>query len=1595
MSTEDSGAARNRLVDAAIAHLSPELDDRRDVVSDFGRAYFRRVPADELAQQPPEQLAAHLASVFSFVDARRGTERLVRAFNPEEGTHGYSSTGGVVEVVAPDMPFLVDSVTNQIQALGFTSVRTIHPVVGTVRGDDGQLAAVVPARSAPARESVQHHLLDRYLTAEDVATLEKGLGRTLLDVSRATADFESMQGAVYRMMQVARSGSARYGKEEIDEAVAFLEWLLEDNFVFLGYREYRISDEDGLRMLSVTPGSGLGVLRADDDSAFASPVPVAELRPDLRARYEEGDLLVITKTNASSRVHRRAKNDYVGVRHIGPDGSVVGEARMIGLFTSKAYMTPATTIPVLHRKLEQIIEAEDVIHGSHTYKEIVQLFDSFPKDELFATNTADIRASIAGLIELQERQRVRLFVRRDLLQRNVSVLVVMPRDRFNASLRRRLQDYLLERFGGKSIDYRLALGETDTARLHFTIWADGEVPEVSIRDLEDDVVALAQTWEERLDEVLRDRFGPDLGAALREEWAGRFPQYYRSSVPLEIVAGDIAKLDQLVQAADGRAVVGLQTDGSDGESLTRLAVYRADGKLELSTIMPVLEALGLRVVEEVPTRILGGDGQMYIHDFGVTTPDGDALPLETEDRIAGTIAAVLEGSGESDSLNRLIVSSRLDHEQIGLLRAYRTYWQRVSPGFTVEYINDAFAAHPAIAADLVALFEARFGPEADPKREADLVAAVVKALDGVKSLDEDRILRGFLGLIGATLRTNAYRPGVGCLAFKFRSADVPAMPLPSPLYEIFVYASEVEGIHLRGGPVARGGIRWSTRKEDYRTEVLGLMKAQMTKNAVIVPTGSKGGFVLRTPPVDPGELREAVREGYITFIRGLLDVTDNLVEGEVVHPIGVTVHDGPDPYLVVAADKGTATFSDTANEIASAYDFWLEDAFASGGSAGYDHKALGITARGAWESVKWHFQELGIDVMSEPFTVVGIGDMSGDVFGNGMLLSPHIRLVAAFDHRHVFLDPDPDPATSFAERQRLFGLARSSWEDYDPALISPGGGVFARSDKRIELSPQVRELLGITETALTPDEVIKAILSAPVDLLWNGGIGTYVKATGESDDSVGDRANDALRVNGRGLRCRVVGEGGNLGMTQAGRIEFALAGGRVNTDFIDNAGGVHCSDREVNLKILLGLAERSGELDRAGRDALITEVVDDVVRAILYENFLQAQILAQEVEVSRHRLEAYEDLMVLLETEGLLNRAIEVLPTTDDMNERARTGAGMTSPELSVLLAYAKRSLRDWLLASDLPDWQDVAYLLTRYFPERVVERFGHLVGDHPLRREIIATVVANRVVDSEGVTFVTRLMAETGAAPDQVVRAYQIARNVVDAKGRWAGIEDLVGKVPLDVGRELMRGVDALVESIARWYLTNPTEERMSAIIERSAAAVGQLAEELPNIGPVEWVENCEADAAAWVELGVPEQVARRHVYQEELVHAPDMVAVAERTGRSVRDVAELFLLVGPAFQIDWLETQSRKLPASNRWHRRANQTVRDDLVLLRRQLAERILEEAPDSDPAAALDRYLAARTAALGRLTRFMRSLAVDGVDDVASVIVAIRQIRALTV
>ncbi len=1558
----------------------------------FSQAYTARIPEDEFPILSPDELTAELADAFVFLAERGNEPTAIRVFTPSEEDHGYQAPGSVVEVVTDDSPFLIDSALGLFSRLGYTIARHFHPVVGTMRDEDGRLLDVVRSRGAKHRESFQHYELEEALDAEAAEELMAALEAILRSVRIVVRDFEAMKDATERMISLARADADYFPDETVEETVTFLEWLLDDNFVFLGYREYEIVEAEGRRAVVVNPDSGLGLLSNEEMSRFTEPVALEDLPDDVRDRYEHSDQLVVSKTNAFSTVHRDARMDYVGLRIVDANGVTESEARLLGLFTSKAYMAPAASIPILRGKLESILDAEDLIEGSHDYKVIVQLFESFPKDELFAIAQPDLRESLVGLLESEEHQRVRLFVRRDMLNRNVSVLVVAPRERFNAELRQQLQQMFLERFEGESIDYRLSLGESGDARIHFTIWPKDEIPQVPTDELENEVYRLTRTWEDRVFDVLAERVGDAEAKRLIEAHAGRFPSYYRTSTPLTEAATAIVNVQRILNG-DTALGVDVYNEIESDEGLTRVAVYSKEGKRDLSAMLPLVEDLGLTVVEEVPTRLDDESEELFLHDFGVLGPDGAALDITSSAaRVSEALTAALTGSAESDSLHHLIVNTGLDYRQINVLRAYRSYWHLVTPAFTKEYVAETLAAYPEITHDLVRLFEARFGPDGDEATEAELRLRVIDHLEDVESLDHDRILRGFLGLIDATLRTSAFID-TESLAFKFLSEAVPDMPEPYPLFEIFVFARDVAGVHLRGGRVARGGIRWSTRREDYRTEVLGLMKAQMTKNVVIVPTGAKGGFVLRSPS-DPGPTPDEVRAGYRTFICGLLDLADNLVEGAIVHPEGVRCHDAGDPYLVVAADKGTARFSDTANAIAAEYGFWLDDAFASGGSDGYDHKALGITARGAWESVRRHFVELGVDVDRDPVLVIGIGDMSGDVFGNGMLLSRAIRLIAAFDHRHIFIDPNP-PEAAYDERARLAAIGgRSSWADYDKALISAGGSVFPRTAKRIDVTEEMSERFGIRAGALTPNELIAALLKAPTDMIWNGGIGTFVKASWETNAQAEDRVNDAVRANGNELRAKVVGEGGNLGFTQAGRIEFSRFGGRIFTDFLDNSGGVHCSDREVNIKILLRLPEMDGRLSRDDRNELIESVAGDVVDAIVYDNFLQAQIIAQEAAGSVGRLDAYEDLMAQLEESTGLDREIEGLPSTEEMAERTRDGSPMARPELAVIMAYAKRQLTDDLLASDLPDSPEFSNDLRDYFPVAIVDRFGTYIDQHPLRRELIATIVANQVLNSQGSTFVSRLEAEMGANPARVVRAYRIARDVTLAGQRWSAIEELTGTLDPALQREMLGGIDDLVETISRVIIAKPSDASMGDLIELYGKGFSELSAEIQSVGPKRWQDQNNERAQELIDHGAPPELAYRHAFQDELVHGTDIVDVSIATGRPVLDVAKAFFRAGQSFHLDWLERQLAGLPADTRWQRWARLSLAYDLMALRRQLVERIFEESPDLPADEAVDAFIAHHLEQEGRLTRLMRLMRRDGVSDTAAVTVAIRQIQSLT-
>ena len=1383
------------------------------IVEPFLRHYYDFVDADDLQSRAIADLygaaLAHWQTAQRFVP---GSERL-RVYNPILEQHGWHSDHTVIEIVNDDMPFLVDSVSMAVNRLGLALHSVVHPVFRIWRGADGSIVRVGQGAEDAADTQSQlasfiHFEVDRCGDAAKLDSLRDDIAKVLGDVRAAVEDWPKIvaiaRGTI-KDMKLRDTGV------EGAEARAFLEWMVDDHFTFLGQRDYELVSHDvgfGLRPL---PDSGLGILRdalRPVGAADVTPLPAAA------AQIITGPSpIFLTKANSRATVHRPGYLDYVGIKLTGADGKIIGERRFIGLYTSTAYIVSASEIPIVRRKCANIVRRAGFLPKGHLAKSLVTVLETYPRDELFQAEEDQLYDIALGVLRLQEHQRTRLFVRRDRFDRFVSCLVFVPRDKYNTDLRRRIANLLMEAFNGASVEFTPLLSESTLARIHFVVHAEpGAMPDVDTRELEARLVQVTRRWQDDLADALIDAFGEEQGNRLLQHYADSFPAGYRDDYPARTAVRDIELIERL-QGSE-RIAMNLYRPIESGPRAFRFKVYRAGHPIALSRSLPMLEHLGVRVDEERPYLIEALNATpAWVHDFGLELADDAEFDIErAKNLFEDAFQQVWTGEIESDDFNRLVLRAQLAAREVTILRAYAKYLRQVGSTFSDAYIERALTGNPTIARKLVELFVARFDPSLGDTREQRvelLLKWIDSALDQVPNLDEDRILRQFLGVIKATQRTNYYRHDEQgrprpYLSFKFNPAHVPGLPEPKPMFEIWVYAPRVEGVHLRGGRAARGGLRWSDRREDFRTEVLGLMKAQMVKNVVIVPVGSKGGFVVKNPP-PPGDREAWMREGiacYQTFLRGLLDLTDNLAGTDIVPPPDVVRHDGDDPYLVVAADKGTATFSDYANAISQEYGFWLDDAFASGGSVGYDHKKMAITARGAWESVKRHFREMGVDTQTMDFTVVGIGDMSGDVFGNGMLLSPHIKLVAAFDHRHIFLDPNPDPGASLAERGRLFILERSSWADYDPTLISAGGGVFPRTAKTVPVSAAMQAILGINAAALPPNELIRAILQAPVDLLYNGGVGTYVKASRETHAQVGDRTNDALRVNGADLRCKVVAEGGNLGLTHLGRIEFALRGGRINTDAIDNSAGVDCSDHEVNIKILLGLVVKDGEMTEKQRNAQLADMTDEVGLLVLQDNYYQTQALSIAGRYSIELFDAETRFMRWLERAGRLNRVIEFLPTDEEIAERQAAKQGLTSPERAVLLAYSKMWLYDALLESDMPEDPLVSSMLIDYFPKPLRHRFREPIQRHPLRREILATYLTNALVNRVGCEFVHRLMEETDAQPSEIVRACIMARDVFDLDDVWHSIDALDNRVADDVQARMFVEVARLVERTALWFL-------------------------------------------------------------------------------------------------------------------------------------------------------------------------------------------------
>jgi glutamate dehydrogenase len=1252
-----------------------------------------------------------------------------------------------------------------------------------------------------------------------------------------------------------------------------------------------------------------------------------------------------------------------------------------------------------------VLERSGLPEGSHDYKALIDILETYPRDELFQISEDELYEFALAILHLGERQRVRLFVRRDVFGRFFTCLVYLPRDRFNTENRRRIQEILTDAFGGVNVDYSTRVSESVLASLHFVVYVEpGRLVDYDSAELEARVAAATRAWTDDLRDVLFEQLGEERAGPLFERYGDAFPIAYREEFPARQAVLDISRMEKLDE--DGGLTTSLYLPLGSTDAHLGFKLLRASKPILLSDVLPVLENMGVKVTDERPFEIQPrGREPVWIYDFGIRHTEGVEFEADkVREAFQDAFARTWRGEDEDDGFNRLVLSAQLTAREITVLRAIAKYLRQAGSTFSQDYMEDALAAHPAIAHRLVELFRLRLDPvrfEDTDTKAGTLEREVEASIDAVENLDEDRILRSFLRVVRAVLRTNYFQKDADgrakpCLSLKLDPELIPDLPEPRPLVEVFVYSPRVEAVHLRGGRVARGGIRWSDRREDFRTEVLGLMKAQTVKNAVIVPVGAKGGFVVKRPPAgDRNALLAEVVECYRTFMRGLLDVTDTLAGGEAVPPHDVVRRDHDDPYLVVAADKGTATFSDIANAISAEYGFWLGDAFASGGSAGYDHKAIGITARGAWESVKRHFRAIGRDIQNEDFTVVGIGDMSGDVFGNGMLLSRHIKLIGAFDHRDVFLDPDPDPEASYTERERLFRLPGSSWADYDPALLSPGGGVFPRAAKSIPLSPQVRAALDVEAESLTPNELIRALLRAPVDLLWNGGIGTYVKARDERDADVGDKANDAVRVDAEDLLCRAVGEGGNLGFTQQGRIAYALRGGRIFMDAIDNSAGVDCSDHEVNIKILLDAIVADGDLTKKQRDALLAEMQDEVAALVLRDNYEQAQAISRSAALAASMLEVHERLIRALEQSGVLNRALEALPSEELIDERKAAGRGLTTPEFAILLSYSKIALSQELLASNLPEDPYLSAELERYFPTLLRERFRPQLHRHPLRREIIVARVVNDLVNNAGTTFAFRLGDETGAGAAEVARAYTAAREIFALRSVWDEIEALDGRIAAETQLAMMLSARVLLERSTRWLLRNRRRPLdIAATIAHFAPGARAVSEALPTLLGQAEREAARFETGKLETAGVPSAVAGLVAHLEALVPALDIIEVAGAAGIEVRTAAEVYFALGTRLELPWLRDQIIALERDTRWDAMARAALRDDVYAEQAALTAEVLRAGADGrSPRERVEAWLEANQGAVERCVQVLTEIRAAGPPDLARLSVAVREVRNL--
>lgn len=1576
-------------------------------VEQFATCLYAHMSKDDLNARNDSDLYGAVLSLWNALNKTPKGETHLRVFNPSQSKHGWQSTHSIIEVIQPDMPFLVDSVGMALNRMGITAHMMLHTPLAIERSAQEVTKVTYLKQSPDSTEQVAVFLIeiDRQNSSADIKALEREIQSVLGDVAASVNDWEAMSAKLSETIKDLPKRPFPGEKQELEEAINFLTYLNNHHFTLLGYRQYDLKRVEGDVELVPNMASSLGLMNKHHKAQPEQGLLLSSFSDSARKEALDHSLLILTKSSAKSRVHRPAYVDYIGIKRFDKKGNVVGEDRFIGLYASNVYNRSPREIPLLNEKVQRVLDRSGLTPRSHDYKALLNILENLPRDELIQANVEDLAHTAHGVLEMQDRDKLKLFVRKDGFGRFLSCLVYVSKDRYNTKLRQDTQRILAQHFNSKEdVEFTTYFSESTLARTHYIVKVDNNNMDVDVAAIENNLIEAARSWEDKLNTALNNALGEEAGTHLMKRYANAFEQSYKEDV---LPSSAVVDMQQL-EALDDEHKLGMlfyqPQEAALNDNKVRLKLFHKDEPIHLSDVLPMLENFGLRVINERPYEVTTSDGSTFwILDFLMTVKVANTDNIaDSQDRFQTALSQVWQKKLEDDGFNRIILASGLTGREVSVLRAYAKYMRQIDATFSQAYIEETFGRYPQIADLLVKMFIRKFNPKLKTRTLGKFMEQINLRLDEVSSLDDDRIIRRYLDLINATLRTNFYQLDAkgepkSYISFKFMPSMIPEMPRPLPKFEIFVYSPRVEGVHLRGGKVARGGLRWSDRREDFRTEVLGLVKAQQVKNTVIVPVGAKGGFVCKQLPTEGG--REAFftegQECYRIFIRALLDITDNIVNGEIVHPVDVVRHDEDDPYLVVAADKGTATFSDIANAISQEYNFWLGDAFASGGSNGYDHKKMGITAKGGWESVKRHFREVGIDCQTTDFTCLGIGDMAGDVFGNGMLLSKHTKLVAAFNHMHIFIDPNPDAAASYEERARLFALPRSSWEDYNSKLISKGGGIFLRSSKSIPLSAEMKQMLETEKASMTPTELMKELLKMPVDLIWNGGIGTYVKSSRETNAEVGDRANDALRVNGRELRAKIVGEGGNLGCTQLGRIEYAANGGRINTDFVDNVGGVDCSDNEVNIKILLNALVAEGELTLKQRNRLLEEMTEEVGQIVLQDCKDQTRTISVTQVRGAEQLKEQIRFIQYLEKEGKLDRALEFLPSEEELAERLANGRALTRPELSVLVAYAKMVLKEQLLTPEITEDTLLSQLLIAYFPKKLQELYNHKMVTHPLRGEIIATSLANELVNDMGLNFVQRMQDETGASVADAAICYTMAREVFGLAELTKSITDLNGIVPAVVQGEMLHQLRRNMRRACRWFLRH---RNRSWSIEQTVAFFKPVFEQLKaNVHSYlveEEAAGIQAEINALIKENVPQDVASTVANMSTLFSTLDIAQIAQTEEKTVALVAETYFKLGARVELHWFLEQISAQPVTNHWQALARAAFREELDWQQRALTSVVLRTCSATCNAqSVISQWIDTNQALLERWFHMLADFKTSQSHEFAKFSVALRELNLL--